>query len=83
MTSSHRRPLRALPDDPSRSSTTHAIPTVEEALMTMRSEPPVPESDAVPASRRDRRAGKKSRIPPRAFSASVANQRQHAVRRRG
>jgi hypothetical protein len=42
------------------------------------SEPPVP------ASRRERRAkGKESQVPPRAFSASVSNQRQYAVRRRG
>ncbi len=48
------------------------------------SEHPTPESDAVPTSRRDRRAaGRKSQIPPRAFSAPVANQRQYAVRRRG
>jgi hypothetical protein len=52
--------------------------------MTVRSEPPVPSSDAVPISRRERRAaGKKSQIPPRAFAAPVANQRQYAVRRRG
>ena len=52
--------------------------------MPVRSEPPVPTPEAVPTSRRDRRAkGNKSDIPPRAFSASVTNQRQYAVRRRG
>ena len=48
------------------------------------SQPLLPEPDAAPAGRRERRAaGKKSQIPPRSFSASVANQRQYAVRRRG
>ncbi|PRY30342.1 hypothetical protein [Umezawaea tangerina] len=51
--------------------------------MTTRSEPPVPESDAVPAGRRDRRAARRSQVPPRAFAAPVAAQRQYAVRRRG
>ncbi|MEO6086837.1 MAG: hypothetical protein ABIQ18_27355 [Umezawaea sp.] len=52
--------------------------------MPVRSEPPIPTPEAVPTSRRERRAaGKKSQIPPRAFSAPVANQRQYAVRRRG
>lgn len=48
------------------------------------SEPPLPPAEAVPTSRRERRAaGKKAQVPPRAFSAPVATQRQYAVRRRG
>jgi hypothetical protein len=55
--------------------------------MTVRSEHPEVDptpSDAVPVSRRERRAkGKQAQIPLRARHGAVVNQRQYAVRRRG
>ncbi|MCS7476593.1 hypothetical protein ACFFQW_27970 [Umezawaea endophytica] len=58
--------------------------TVRSSTADSPSTPPTTTPEAVPTSRRDRRAkGKKSQVPPRAFSASVSNQRQYAVRRRG
>jgi hypothetical protein len=51
--------------------------------MTVRSEQ-IPVSEDAPLSRRERRAkGKQPKIPAQAFSASLVNQRQYAVRRRG